>query len=204
MNDSQSHCLEDVITIDKRERIIQAAIEVYAEKGIEKATISEIVNKAGIAQGTFYLYFSSKLAVMPAIAEVMVSKILDGLKSDVGDGPIHQQIEEIIGVVFDITQQYKELTKLIYTGLTQSQYVGNWEDIYAPLYQWMEDVLLRGKNAQVIHSDVNARYTAKIIIGSIESAAEQVYLYDHQEASVIAEHRNELHHFILRALGASR
>lgn len=68
-----------VSRIDKKERIIQSAIDVFSEKGIEKATISEIVKKAGIAQGTFYLYFSSKLAVMPAIAEVMVNKILEGL-----------------------------------------------------------------------------------------------------------------------------
>ncbi|WP_438824657.1 TetR/AcrR family transcriptional regulator, partial [Bacillus sp. JJ1521] len=79
--------------MDKRERIIQAAIDVFSDKGIEKATVSEIVKKAGIAQGTFYLYFTSKLAVMPAIAEVMVHKILDGIKSEVNDSPIRQQLE---------------------------------------------------------------------------------------------------------------
>ncbi|WP_339214500.1 TetR family transcriptional regulator [Ornithinibacillus sp. FSL M8-0202] len=188
--------------MDKRERIIQAAIDVFSEKGIEKATISEIVNKAGIAQGTFYLYFTSKLAVMPAIAEVMVNKILEGITSEVKDGPISQQIEVIIRVIFNITNEYKELTKLIYTGLTQTQYVGNWETIYAPLYRWIEDLLQKGKEAQAIHPDVNIKYTAKILIGSIESVAEQVYLYDHLDAESIAGHKKELHKFVTNALRA--
>ncbi|MGM8216042.1 TetR family transcriptional regulator [Bacillaceae bacterium W0354] len=188
--------------MDKRERIIRAAIEVFSDKGIEKATISEIVNKASIAQGTFYLYFPSKLAVMPAIAEVMVRKILEDITSEVKDGPINQQIEEIIRVIFNITNEHKELTKLIYTGLTQTRYVGDWEDIYAPLYNWMENILKKGKENQEVRSDVNVKYAAKIIIGSIESVAEQVYLYDQPDEKSIIEHKNELHKFVVNAIGA--
>ncbi|MEH7388637.1 TetR/AcrR family transcriptional regulator, partial [Bacillus sp. JJ1521] len=110
----------------------------------------------------------------------------------------------IIGVIFNITNKYRELSKLIYTGLTQSQYVGNWEDIYAPLYIWMEDLLQKGKKDQAIHSDVNVKYTAKIIIGSIESVAEQVYLYDQLDEESIAGYKNELHKFVVSALGAHR
>lgn len=204
MNDNQSFSRKDVVGIEKRERIIQAAIEVYSEKGIEKATISDIVKKAGIAQGTFYLYFASKMAVMPAIAEVMVGKLLDGLKDRVQEGTIQQRVETIIDVVFDTTKEYKELTKLIYTGLTQTQYVGDWEDIYAPLYHWIEDLLHKGKEAQTIRSDIHIKYAAKIVTGTIESAAEQVFLFDQQDEAAIEEHKKELHHFVISALGAYR
>ena len=191
-----------VSRIDKKERIIQSAIDVFSEKGIEKATISEIVKKAGIAQGTFYLYFSSTLAVMPAIAEVMVNKILEGLNKKVSGGPIQQQINDIIHVIFDLTETYKELTKLLYTGLTQTQYVGNWEIIYAPLYEWIEELLRNGMKDQVIDSELNVKYTAKIIVGTIESAAEQAYLYDQQETEAVKEHQKELYYFLIKALGA--
>lgn len=188
--------------MDKREKITQAAIEVFSSKGIEKTTVSEIVKKAGIAQGTFYLYFPSKLAVMPAIAEVMVNKMLEGLTSEVKGGPIREKLEGIIHVIFTITNEYKELTKLIYTGLTQTQYVGNWEEIYAPLYNWVEELLQREQEAQAIHSDVNVKYSAKILIGAIESVAEQIYLYDQLDAESIEEQKKELHRFVTNALGA--
>jgi len=54
---------------DKRERLIDAAIEVFRDKGVQAARVSDIVTKAGVAQGTFYLYFNSKDAVFGQICE---------------------------------------------------------------------------------------------------------------------------------------
>ena len=48
----------------KRAEIARAAIEVFARKGFEKSTISEIAVKAGIGKGTFYEYFRSKEEIL--------------------------------------------------------------------------------------------------------------------------------------------
>ena len=45
---------------DRKEQILAAALAVFDEKGYESATISDVVRRAGVAQGTFYLYFASK------------------------------------------------------------------------------------------------------------------------------------------------
>ncbi|MGP7818605.1 TetR/AcrR family transcriptional regulator [Niallia sp. 01092] len=45
---------------DKKEKIIQAAYEVLAEKGYDKASTKEIARVAGVAQGLINYYFSSK------------------------------------------------------------------------------------------------------------------------------------------------
>lgn len=47
----------------KREQLLEAGIEVFVEKGFEKATIDEIVIRAGCGKGTFYRYFSQKEAL---------------------------------------------------------------------------------------------------------------------------------------------
>lgn len=44
----------------KYDQILKASIEVISNKGLDRTSISDIVKKAGVAQGTFYLYFSSK------------------------------------------------------------------------------------------------------------------------------------------------
>ena len=44
----------------RRESIIQAAIEVFSKKGFQTAGISEIAQKAGVADGTIYQYFKNK------------------------------------------------------------------------------------------------------------------------------------------------
>lgn len=45
-----------------RQRILNAAEEVFGEKGYDRASIAEITQKAKVAQGTFYIYFPDKKA----------------------------------------------------------------------------------------------------------------------------------------------
>ncbi len=48
---------------DTRERLVSAAAQVFAASGYHASRVSDIVARAGVAQGTFYLYFRSKEAV---------------------------------------------------------------------------------------------------------------------------------------------
>ena len=41
----------------KKNALFQTAYELFTEKGFAKTTISDIVEQAGLAKGTFYLYF---------------------------------------------------------------------------------------------------------------------------------------------------
>jgi len=44
----------------KKEALLNTAFELFMSKGIHKTSISDIVEKAGVAKGTFYLYFTDK------------------------------------------------------------------------------------------------------------------------------------------------
>ena len=63
----------------RRAELASAAAAVFAERGVANTAISDIVKAAGVAQGTFYLYFDSKddvvLAVVDQIATEMVAAI---------------------------------------------------------------------------------------------------------------------------------
>src|SRR6266852_9291010 len=48
----------------RRKQILDAATQVFAEKGFHRATIKEIARQAGIADGTIYTYFASKTEVL--------------------------------------------------------------------------------------------------------------------------------------------
>lgn len=199
-----SQSKKDVRFLNKRENIIDAATEVFIEKGTDKTTIADIVKKAGIAQGTFYLYFPTKLAVMPAIAEQLVEKLCVRFEMEVTSSLIEDQLLQVIDIIFDHTNQYKELTKLVYTGLTQTPYLGHWEKIYDPLYHWIESLLLQAKKNGKIRTNLHVTYAAKVMIGMIESAAEQIYLFDSSEEKQITKHRDELYDMVFNALTASK
>lgn len=61
---------------DKRKRIIDAAVDVFAEKGFFGARVSEIAERAGVADGTIYLYFKSKDEILISLFEEKMAEIL--------------------------------------------------------------------------------------------------------------------------------
>jgi AcrR family transcriptional regulator len=54
---------------ERRRQLLTAATTVFARRGYRAAGISDIVSEAGVARGTFYLYFESKAQVFLAIAD---------------------------------------------------------------------------------------------------------------------------------------
>jgi len=188
--------------MSKEEKIIQAAIEVFREKGIEKTKVSDIVKAAGIAQGTFYLYFPSRLSVMPAIAKVMVEKIIAAIKEGISlQEPFAKQLEKVVDIVFSLTEDYRDVFALIYAGITQTEHMKEWENIYAPYYEWMNNFLYEAQQQGIIRPSLNTTRSSKLIIGLVESAAEQIYLYDDSEEETIRMQKLELLDFLHHALG---
>jgi len=49
---------------DKKERLLKAGAELFAQKGYHSATVKEITRRARVAKGTFYLYFKDKKELM--------------------------------------------------------------------------------------------------------------------------------------------
>jgi TetR/AcrR family transcriptional regulator, fatty acid metabolism regulator protein len=62
---------------DKRKRIIDAAVDVFADKGFFGARVSEIAERAGVADGTIYLYFKSKDEILISLFEEKMAEILE-------------------------------------------------------------------------------------------------------------------------------
>lgn len=58
---------------ERRTEIIEAARVLFAEKGYEATSVSDIVKRVGVAQGTFYWYFKSKEDIFHEIAHVYAS-----------------------------------------------------------------------------------------------------------------------------------
>ena len=53
--------------LEKGKKLLDSSYELFVEKGISNVSIAEICQKAGIAKGTFYLYFTSKEDIARAL-----------------------------------------------------------------------------------------------------------------------------------------
>jgi AcrR family transcriptional regulator len=59
-----------------RDNLLAAAVEVFAAKGYTATRVSDIVKQAGVAQGTFYLYFKGKQAIFEELVDTCFSRLL--------------------------------------------------------------------------------------------------------------------------------
>ncbi len=65
-----------------RQRIVRAAREVLAEEDKGKTSIKAIAKKAGIATGTFYLYFTNKEVLIDTVVKELYAELLDIIKKE--------------------------------------------------------------------------------------------------------------------------
>jgi AcrR family transcriptional regulator len=62
---------------EKREKIISAAVDEFADYGFESASINRIVANSGIAKGSFYQYFENKMDVFMHLLSVIEQEKMD-------------------------------------------------------------------------------------------------------------------------------
>lgn len=61
----------------KQDALLNTAYQLFTEKGFQKTSISDIVNEAGVAKGTFYLYFKDKLDIRYKLIAKNLQKYLN-------------------------------------------------------------------------------------------------------------------------------
>lgn len=69
----------------RRERILEAALDIFSNKGFEAARLDDVAKRAGVAKGTLYLYFESKEDLFEQLIMTMVAPIIAHLKSIAND-----------------------------------------------------------------------------------------------------------------------
>ena len=117
---------------DTLERIQQAALDEFSEKGFLGASLRQIVKHAGVTTGAFYGYFSSKEALFASIVEphaaILMSKYVDAHISfselPAEEQPEHMGVESgaYIHWMVEYVCQHREPVKLLFCGAEGTGY----------------------------------------------------------------------------------
>lgn len=100
---------------DTKARLINSAIKIFSQKGYFNTRISDIVKDAGIAQGTFYLYFKSKEDIFYFIVKEISDRILDKVeKYKKIDLPPKEKIINFGEEVYKEMFKYKEIAQIFF------------------------------------------------------------------------------------------
>ena len=85
-----------------RDRIVRAAIEVFAEHGFHRATMQDIVRKSGLSVGAIYTYFKSKSELILAGCDLITDQELGELRERLAAvTDFRERVATALGFFFD-------------------------------------------------------------------------------------------------------
>jgi AcrR family transcriptional regulator len=97
-----------------RAEILAAAIAVFGEKGFERASISEITQRAGVAQGTFYVYFPDKLTLFVELVDDLGARLRRRIAAAVSGLDHRIDIERRgIRTFFDFARENRHMYRVV-------------------------------------------------------------------------------------------
>jgi TetR/AcrR family fatty acid metabolism transcriptional regulator len=155
----------------KRERILDAAVRVFARKGFHATRVSEIAGAAGVADGTIYLYFASKEALLVSLFEDRVGRLLAFLAAELPRAPgAPEKLRRIIELQLGLLEGERDLAEVITVILRQSTKV--MKEHAAPKFTAYLDAIARvvadGQEAGEIRTDVSPHLAARAIFGALD------------------------------------
>jgi AcrR family transcriptional regulator len=64
---------------DLRARVLDAAVELFAQQGYDGTSVTQVITRAGVAKGGFYHHFSSKEALLYEVYGDLISRQLESM-----------------------------------------------------------------------------------------------------------------------------
>jgi AcrR family transcriptional regulator len=160
---------------NNRSKIIETAIRLIGEKGVEGASLADISKEVGISKGTLYYYYTSKNDLIFEITEIHMEKITQGLFSLIEKNQKGTSLKDLLTLLIERLLQSETRTRL-HLYLIQEVISGNQElkqrfiKTYNQWFKLIEDAsnLL---NLKIKDISVYSRILVSVIDGLIIQAS---------------------------------
>jgi TetR/AcrR family fatty acid metabolism transcriptional regulator len=158
----------------KREAILRAAIDVFAERGFFNAQVADVARAAGVAAGTVYLYFKGKDDLLVSIFERSMREGLTKGRAAVADlGDPRERLLRLarghlarlgsdrnLAIVFQV--ELRQSTKFMerFSATLLRDYLG-----------LIREAIADGQREGLLRTDVKATVAAKMLFGALDEMA---------------------------------
>jgi len=138
--------------VETRTKLLEAAEHVFAELGYHDASIVKITEAAGVGQGTFYLYFSSKKEIFDELVRDLNRRVRHAMKEASSQGTTRLE-SELLGfrAYFRFTTEHPGLYGII----RQAEFVSpemlryHYEKMSEGYVEGLREAMARGETAQL-------------------------------------------------------
>ncbi len=187
---------------DKRERILQAAVKVFARSGFHATRVSEVAKAAGVADGTIYLYFDSKESLLVSLFEDRVEKLLAFMREELPKKPdAPARLRAVIDMQLGLLEGERDLAEVITVILRQSTRL--MKEFAAPRFTEYLDAIAKivaeGQSAGAFRSDVSPHIAARAVFGALDGIT-LTWALGRAEAGALNRAAGQLSDVLLRGL----
>jgi len=161
----------------RRAHILQVALHVFAERGYHATTITDLVEAAGVARGTFYLYFDSKDAVFHVLLDDLLAALragVVGVDTRPEAPPVRDQLHRTLALLFAAVDGNRAFVRILLreaVGL-DAAVEQKLRAFYDRLHAWVEVSLRRGQEMGVVRP-LDTEVAAACVVGTVKQVLER-------------------------------
>jgi AcrR family transcriptional regulator len=186
----------------RRQELVDAALTMFAQRGVAATSVDDIVKAAGVAKGTFYLYFSTKDDAVTAVAERLVIGVgerIEALANTPDLSPIDRLL--VLGRTMQEVgqeQHERDLVEMFHRPENRVVHERISEHIITRLTPSLTRIIADGVAARLFDPQ-DPRLAAAFVLAGFTSLHHVVSHPDELPAAIA-----QLDRFILRGLGFAR
>jgi TetR/AcrR family transcriptional regulator len=185
---------EDTQSQMRHQQILDAAVDVFAEKGYQRATMRKIAARANISAGTIYIYFDGKRDLLLSIADQVIRQAWSDTQAQLASLDRETYIAAVLQNVFDFVHENQAFLQALIPEIwtddeLQDQF---FNQILAPLFETgarnLEEQIAAGQARPCEVEIIVPTIAGSLIMLSLfHSLAPDQFLADFSKAEIIEE-----------------
>ena len=192
---------------DKRERILAAAVKVFAENGYYTAKVAQVAREAGVADGTIYLYFKNKDDLLISAFEDRMTWLNNRLRSELKllGGDVLSRLNRCLELHLALALEERELAEFITVELRQSsKFIKEYKNQkFAEYLGILDEVLRQGQKEGIIREDIEIHGVSRAIVGACDEVLLSLVLRKEITQGLIDARARELSMLFIGGLRAA-
>jgi len=157
---------------EKQGMIIDAALEVFREKGYANARMADIARRAGVSYGLVYHYFGSKEVLFDIIVESWWNDLYAVMEKEIASDELFpEKLVNIIRFFLDTYGQKPNLMSIFVSEVCRSSVYHTEEGLskFLKFFSLCEEIMVQGQNSGFLISEIPPHHLTYIFYGSIET-----------------------------------
>ena len=201
MTTSRETVLNDRLNSPRCQALLDAARTQFIDKGYAATPVSSIVKAAGVAQGTFYLYFESKQGVLAELRRQVFRDYEQTLHRVLSvEAPADEAMARVIVAMADAVQRNLALERVFRHAESAEATLHAAREGRTRLAEVAAERIQQGNDAGIVDVE-SPNWTARFLITLYDHVIYEALAYDANETSEVLA---ECVRFGLRSLGAAR